>query len=195
MPRTERNKKAAEKSLAKAAAQSGQSNLTSLFSRTSNLEVSTYNEEIRKKTHARVINDDFETLLTEETWVKITCEFTDKDRTNSEKNGRFFLAEWFEKHDWLAYHWEKRRFARHALQTVTRRGEYSTLNMEKDLIHGRKPLKNLRSTKIASLTKNACAATASGNVAKRSIAATLTSQILEQQELYGDKGYFRIFAP
>ena len=109
MPRTERNKKAAEKSLAKAAAQSGQSNLTSLFSRTSNLEVSTYNEEIRKETHAQVI-DDFETLSTEETWVKITCEFTDKDRTNSEKNGPFFLAEWFEKHDWLAYHREKKAF-------------------------------------------------------------------------------------
>ena len=153
MPRAERNKKAAAKSLAKAAAQPGQSKLTSLFSRTSNLEVSTYNEEIREETHAQVINDDFETLSTEETWVKIACEFTDKDRTNSEKNGRFFLAEWFGKHDWLAYHREKRRrFARHALQTVTR-GEYSISNMEKDLIHGRKPLKNLRSTKIASLTK------------------------------------------
>ena len=31
--------------------------------------------------------------------------------------------------------------------------------------------------------KNACAATASENVAKRSIAATLSSQILEQQQL------------
>ena len=87
MPRAERNKKAAAKSLAKAAAQPGQSKLTSLFSRTSNLEVSTYNEEIREETHAQVINDDFETLSTEETWVKIACEFTDKDRTNSEKNG------------------------------------------------------------------------------------------------------------
>ena len=67
MPRAERNNKAAAKSLAKAAAQPGQSKLTSLFSRTSNLEVSTYNEEIREETHAQVINDDFETLSTEET--------------------------------------------------------------------------------------------------------------------------------
>ena len=55
--------------------------------------------------------------------------------------------------DWLITGKKRRRFARHALQTVTRRGEYSTSNMEKDLIHGRKLLKNLRSTKIASLTK------------------------------------------
>ena len=90
---------AAAKSLVKAAAQPGQSKLTSFLSRTINLEVSTYNEEIRKETHAQVVNNDFETLSTEETWVKIACEFTDKDRTNSEKNGRFFLAEWFGKHD------------------------------------------------------------------------------------------------
>ena len=81
--------------------------------------------------------------------MKIACKFTDKGRTNSEKNVRFFLAECFGKHDWLAYH----RDCKTALQTVTRREEYSTSNMEKDLIHGRKPLKNLRSTKIASLTK------------------------------------------
>ena len=54
---------------------------------------------------------------------------------------------------WLITGKKRRRFARHALQTVTRRGEYSTSNMEKDLIHRRKPLKNLRNTKIASLTK------------------------------------------
>ena len=154
MPRAERNKKAAAKSLAKAAAQPGQSKLTSLFSRTSNLEVSTYNEEIREETHAQVINDDFETLSTEETWVKIACEFTDKDRTNSEKNGRFFLAEWFGKHDWLAYHREKKKAfcSTCTANCDTQRGVF-TSNMEKDLIHGRKPLKNLRSTKIASLTK------------------------------------------
>ena len=109
MPRAERNKKAAAKALAKAAVQPGQSKLMSLFSRTSNLEVSTCNEEIGEETQAQVINDDFETLSTEETSVKIACEFTDKDRTNSEKDGQFFLAEWFGKHDWLAYHREKKK--------------------------------------------------------------------------------------
>ena len=78
------------------------------------------------------------------------------------KNGRFFLAEWFGKHDWLAYHRKKRRrFARHALQTVTQR---VVTEHEDSFTH-----------------KNACAATASGNVAKRLTAATLSTHVLEQE--------------
>ena len=84
MPRAKCNKKATAKSLNKATVQPGQSKLTLLFSRTSNLEVSTYNKEIPEETNAQVINDDFETLSTEETWVKIACVFTE-DGTNSKK--------------------------------------------------------------------------------------------------------------
>ena len=55
MPRAKCDKKAAAKSLGKAEAQLGQSKVTLLCSRTSNLEVSTYNEEIREETHAQVM--------------------------------------------------------------------------------------------------------------------------------------------
>ena len=184
MPRAERNKKAAAKSLAKAAAQPGQSKLTSLFSRTSNLEVSTYNEEIREETHAEVINDDFETLSTEETWVKIACEFTDKDRTNSEKNGRFFLAEWFGKHDWLAYHREKKKAfcSTCTANCDTQRGVFN-FKYGEGFNTWKKATEKFKEHEDSFTHKNACAATASGNAAKRSIAATLSSQILEQQEL------------
>ena len=178
MPRAERNKKTATKSLAKAAAQPGQSKLTSLFSRTSNLEVSTYNEKfkIREETHAQVINDDFETLSTEETWVKIACEFTDKDRTNSEKNERFFLSEWFGKHDWLAYHRGKKKAfcSTCTANSDTQRGVFN-FKYGEGFNTWKKATEKFKKHEYSLTHKNACAATATGNVVKRLIAATLSS--------------------
>ena len=170
MPRGERNKKAAAKSFAKPAAQPGQSKLTSLFSRKSNLEVSTYNEEIREETHAQVIKDDFETLSTEKTWVNVACKFTDKDRVNSKENGRYFLAEWFGKHAWLAYHREKKK-ASCSTCTANNDQQRGVLNFK----HGerfntwKKATEVFKEHKDSFTHKNACAAIVSGNVAKRSI--------------------------
>ena len=97
--------------------------------------------------------------------MKIACEFTDKDRTNSEKNGRFFLAEWFGKHNWLAYHREKKKTF---CSTCTANSDTQGLVF------------NLKYGGFNTWEK----ASASGNVAKRSIAAMFSSQMLEQQELW-----------
>ena len=147
--------------------------------------MSTYNEEIREETHAHaVLNDDFETLSTEETWVKIACEFTDKDRTNNEKNGRFFLSEWFGKHDWLAYHREKMKAfcSTCTANSDTQRGVFN-FKYGEGFNTWKKATEKFKKHEDSLTHKNACAATATGNVVKRSIAATLSSQILEQQEL------------
>ena len=131
----------------------------------------------------------FETLSTEETWAKIVCEFTDKDRTNSQKkNGRFFLAEWFGKHDWLAYHRGKKKAfcLTCTANSDTQRGVFNFKYGER-FNTWKKATEKFKEHEDSFAHKNACAANASENVAKHSIAATiaatLSSQILGQQEL------------
>ncbi|XP_028394417.1 zinc finger MYM-type protein 1-like [Dendronephthya gigantea] len=50
-----------------------------------------------------------ENVEVQETWVKAAKNFTTQDRSSSEKNGRYFVREWFQKHDWLAFNRERRK--------------------------------------------------------------------------------------
>ena len=128
--------------------------------------------------------------------MKIACEFTDKDRTNSEKMGDFFFQSGLESTiGWLITGKKKKAFCSTCTaNSDTQRGVFN-FKYGEGFNTWKKATEKFKKHEDSLTHKNVCAATASGHVVKRSIAATLSSQILEQQELRRQGLYFRIFAP
>ena len=112
MPRQERNKKAATKALAEAAAKPGQLRLTSLFdvqreaqpsTNTSNeTTVTTIVEQGSQEQRDEIVHMQIP-------WVKNADDFTNVDKEKSERSGRYFQREWFQKFEWLIYNRETNR--------------------------------------------------------------------------------------
>eukprot|EP00112_Aurelia_sp_Birch-Aquarium-sp1_P022111 Seg612.2 transcript_id=Seg612.2/GoldUCD/mRNA.D3Y31 product="hypothetical protein" protein_id=Seg612.2/GoldUCD/D3Y31 len=185
MPRADRDKKAATKALAEAAAQPGQSRITSIIARTSGtndaneLAVCAVTEGDTSENETQMPVDD--NVAIQETWVNSANDYTSQDKKSSEKNGRSFLGEWFAKHDWLVYNREKKKaFCSTCTDNSdTQKGAFNSKYGE-GFDNWKKGAEKLRDHEESFVHKAACAAMAR---AKRTLAATFSSLQLERQQL------------
>lgn len=173
------------KALAEAAAQPGQSRITSIFARTSGtndaneLAVCAVTEGDTSENETQMPVDD--NVAIQETWVNSANGYTSQDKKSSEKNGRSFLGEWFAKHDWLVYNREKKKaFCSTCTDNSdTQKGAFNSKYGE-GFDNWKKGAEKLKDHEESFVHKAACAAMAR---AKRTLAATFSSLQLERQQL------------
>ena len=117
MPRKERIKESKNKQYKEAAKAKGQTKINSSFfrrpaaSEQSRQEIET---DAHTSTQSTNIGGNINICIeeteeqNEEEWIKLSEEFTSKDKALSEKNGRYFLVEWMKIYPWLMYSREKK---------------------------------------------------------------------------------------
>lgn len=182
MPTTERSKKAAAKSLARAAAQPGQSQITSMFVRTNIEENNIVEENTSVEETQMTVNDKFDNVAgVQETWIKTVNDFTSEDKKNSEKNGRYFVREWLERHEWLSYNREKRKAfcSTCTSNSDTQKGVFN-FRFAEGFDNWKKGAEKFKEHEESFVHKAACVVAARES---RSIRETFTSLQFEKQQL------------
>ena len=136
MPKAERKRKDNSKALSVAASKPGQSKLTDMFCNSSR-----NNSQSAKTQPAQhdIGSDPTEEVCESgsrshkdfpvdigEAWVKRYEDFSEQDREESERNGRFFIKDWFKRYEWLFYNRDRKKsFCTVCTSQSTKKGNFN----------------------------------------------------------------------
>ena len=186
MPKADRKRRDNSKSLADAASKPGQCKLTHMFPCSSSREgtVETAETESDQRKEVRPSESKSTEILSAdigEVWIQKYEDFSEQDRKESERNGRFFNKDWFKKYDWLFYNRNRKKsFCTVCTSSSKRNGNFNFNFGGEGFDNWKKGLEKFKEHEESALHKAAISEEERG---KRTIAESMSTINYDKQQL------------